>query len=67
MPRVCGLKRYYRGMIGYQNQDGDTALICAAEKGHIDCLRVLLESGADKEVNGRVRGQRFGILRALSL
>jgi ankyrin repeat protein len=39
-----------------KTQDGDTALICSAEKGHMDCLRMLLESGADTEARGMVRG-----------
>ncbi len=36
-------------------QDGYTALICAAKKGHTDCVCVLLESGADKEATDIVR------------
>jgi ankyrin repeat protein len=29
-----------------------TALICAAENGHIDCVRLLVEAGADMDVQG---------------
>ena len=37
--------------------DGQTALILAAENGHADCVRVLLDAGADKKAkcNGWVR------------
>jgi hypothetical protein len=27
----------------------------AAERGHADCVRLLIEAGADKEANGNVR------------
>ena len=36
-------------------QDGDTVLTLAASKGHTDCVRLLLEGGADKEAKNSVR------------
>ncbi len=39
----------------YNSQDGDTALICAAHYGHVDCVTLLVECGADKEANNGVR------------
>ncbi len=36
-------------------QDGWTALISAAYKGHADCLRLLLDAGADMNAKNRVR------------
>ena len=33
------------------------ALICAAENGHADCTRLLLDAGADKEAKDVVRGR----------
>jgi ankyrin repeat protein len=36
-------------------QDGDTALIGAAAKGHTDCVRLLIDAGADKDVRTNVR------------
>ena len=33
-----------------RNGDGDTALIHAARLNHLDCVRCLLEFGADREV-----------------
>ena len=36
-------------------QDGETALMCAATRGHADCVRVLLDAGADKEAKNKVR------------
>lgn len=36
-------------------QDGSTVLINAAANGHADCVRLLLESGADMEAKNNVR------------
>ena len=36
-------------------QDGNTALMWAAEEGHADCARLLIDSGADKNVKSNVR------------
>jgi ankyrin repeat protein len=38
-----------------QSQDGRTALMSACEEGRIDCLRVLLQGGADTEATENVR------------
>ncbi len=37
------------------SQDGNTALIRAARKGHTDCARMLIDAGADKEAKDEVR------------
>ena len=37
------------------SQTGGTALISAAEKGHTECVRLLVESGADKDAADNVR------------
>ena len=36
-------------------QGGDTALMWAAQKGRVDCVRLLLDAGADKELVDNVR------------
>ena len=36
-------------------QSGWTALIFAAEKGHVDCARLLIDTGADKDARNNVR------------
>jgi ankyrin repeat protein len=36
-----------------------TPLIHAAENGHADCVRVLLDAGADKDAVNEVRCGRF--------
>ncbi len=36
-------------------QDGSTALVLAAWHGYTECVRLLLESGADKEATDDVR------------
>ena len=46
------LQRHRGGNIA---QLGYTALIHAAEMGHTDCVRLLLEAGANKEVTDSVR------------
>ncbi len=42
-------------------QDGCTPLICAAENGHADCVRLLLDAGADKEA--KMTGVRLFVRR----
>ena len=36
-------------------QWGQTALMCAAHKGHTDCVRLLLDAGADTNAKMNVR------------
>ena len=36
-------------------QKGSTALIVAAERGHTECARLLVEGGADKDAKNNVR------------
>ena len=42
-------------MCVFPKKDGATALIHAAGAGHTDCVRLLLENGADKEEKDKVR------------
>jgi ankyrin repeat protein len=37
------------------SQRGYTALICAAENGHADCVRLLIDAGADMDARNNVR------------
>ncbi len=39
----------------FHTQDGCTALIRAADGGQIDCVRLLVKSGANKDILSRVR------------
>ncbi len=43
-----------RYISGRHAQFGWTALIRAAEKGHADCARLLLDAGADKSATEKV-------------
>ncbi len=45
----------WRGDTWELAQFGDTALIDAAACGHADCVRLLLDAGADTEVKDKVR------------
>ena len=36
-------------------QDGETALYSAAWEGRADCVKLLLDAGADKETKDKVR------------
>ncbi len=37
------------------SQDGNTALMWAAEYGRAECVRLLIDAGADKEAEDNVR------------
>ena len=37
------------------SQYGDTALICAAYWGRAECVRLLIDAGADKDATNNVR------------
>ena len=39
----------------FNSQDGATALIWAAEMGRADCVRLLIDAGADKDAENNVR------------
>jgi ankyrin repeat protein len=39
----------------YQLQDGRTALIWAAQIGHVDCVRLLVSAGSDTNIKEKVR------------
>ncbi len=41
-----------------RTQDGETALMYAASRGHVDCARLLVGAGADKDARCNVRGLR---------
>ena len=41
--------------MGRRAQGGNTVLIHAAVKGYADCVRLLLDAGADKEAKNVVR------------
>lgn len=49
---VCKCLRVFKA------QDGCTALISAAGDGHIECVRLLIEAGANKEAKDKVRVTR---------
>jgi hypothetical protein len=46
-------------------QHGSTALIRAAATGHVECVRLLLEAGADKDAACKVRGRFDLVMRVL--
>jgi ankyrin repeat protein len=41
--------------VHFKPQDGTTALMFAAQRGHAECVRILLQSGANKEAKNQVR------------
>jgi ankyrin repeat protein len=48
-------------------QSGRTALIRAANGGHTDCARLLLEGGANVDAKSNVRGKSFLIFTCIYL
>ena len=46
--------------------NGHTALHCAVPKGHLDCTRLLLESGADADAKADTDVARCTLLRILT-
>ena len=39
-------------------QDGWTALMCASEKGEVECMRIMLERGAQTNTQDKVSSSR---------
>ncbi len=60
---MCRVKRWLPIGTHTRAQFGSTALIRAAAKGRMACVRVLLDAGANKNVRDEVR--RAGPLRLL--
>ena len=50
------LMRLFVRMSEFQNKNKDPALAIAVEKGLTECVRLLLEAGADTQIKTRVRG-----------
>ena len=46
---------YYINIYDIYTQDGDTALMCACIKDKVDVVKVLLQAGADKDIQDNVR------------
>jgi hypothetical protein len=44
---------------GFNLQAGHTALICAAKHGHMNCVRLLIDAGANLEVEDKVACRRM--------
>jgi hypothetical protein len=45
-------------MAQYTTQNGETALLHATIFGHADCVRLLIDAGADKDAKDMVRAGR---------
>ena len=48
-------------------QNGFTALICASDRGQTDCVRLLLDAGADKEAKSNVRRRSLFFICVFSI
>ena len=53
------------GTCGRRAQYGRTALIYAAERGHADCARLLLDAGAHTKAKNKVRASAGGGVRGI--
>jgi ankyrin repeat protein len=58
------VRRWRRYIVARAQRDGDTALSRAAQHGHADCVRLLLDGGADTDTANKVRqvGPRLGLV-----
>ena len=52
---MYALRRHGRVTLMCQTQGRATALIVAAERGHTECVRLLVEGGAEKDAKNSVR------------
>ena len=55
LPKRCVSERHCLFSALTHTQEGFTALMYAAQKGHTNCLKALLEAGEDKEAKSNVR------------
>ena len=46
-------------------QDGDTSLLLACRNGKVDVVKVLLQAGADKSIQNKVRNNNYYYLYKL--
>ncbi len=53
-PTVVGLLIAAKAPLNAQRLDGCTALYQATNKGHTECVRALLKSGADANITDKV-------------
>ncbi len=52
----CDTTTIWRACVTHTRaQSGYTALIRAAENGHVDCARLMLDAGVDKNAKDKVR------------
>jgi hypothetical protein len=66
--RLCGDCHGVRGgggavLFGTRAQNGSTALILTAQRGHADCARLLIDAGADANVKDEVRSSVLFVYR----
>ncbi len=54
-PCWTGVAFQWRANSGPGTQNGRTALVWAALCGHVDCVRLLIDAGADTDVEDNVR------------
>ena len=48
-------------------QYGETALMMASEKGHMECVKILLDGGADVNMQDEVSGVIIHCVHAMNL
>ena len=64
----CSRKALHRRTFGFLSQIGNTALIYASNRGRANVVKVLLDSGADKDGRNNVSGaSRLWCFEVLSM
>lgn len=55
-------------ILDVQNKDGDSPLHCAAARGHIECVKILIEAEVPLDLKDKVRHKEcLGVFRNVNM
>jgi hypothetical protein len=53
--RACDVGGIFENGGEFESQDSYSVLVCSASEGHAECVRLLIDAGADKDAKCDVR------------